>query len=73
MANEEDDPFAALAALFSNGPRVPHRRRYVLEHIDGEWVFVREKCDLMFDEIIDGLFGPDPEVDPDRKYVLKLP
>jgi hypothetical protein len=63
-----------LAELFSNLPSAPSRRcrKYVLEYLDGEPVFrlaeapskstlPRDEIEVVFDEMMVELFGPDPD------------
>jgi hypothetical protein len=79
MADHEltpDEAFRALGELFSKLPSPPNRgcRKYVLEYQDGKPVFrlaeapnkltlPRDEFDLMFDEVMAELFGPDRDGD----------
>jgi hypothetical protein len=79
MADHEltpDEAFRALADLFSNLPSAPKPRcrKYVLEYQDGEPVFrlaempnkptlPRSDIEVVFDEVMVELFGPDPDGD----------
>ena len=72
MATEEDDPFTALGRIVSAAKRWPRRRTYVLEQIDGEWVFRREEVELIVENIFEEIFGRDPDPDDDRRYGFKL-
>jgi hypothetical protein len=71
MGTEEDDAAAALLALFSKEPPRAHRK-YVLEHIDGEWVFRQDEISRAFEEAMERAFGPDPEK-ADWPRAFKLP
>jgi hypothetical protein len=70
---EDDADAAALLALISSLPKIPRRRTYALEHIDGEWVFRRLELELVFDEVMEEIFGPDPALHDDRRSGFKLP
>jgi hypothetical protein len=53
-------------------PKIPRRRTYTLEHIDGEWVFRRLKLELMFEQAMEETFGPDPALHDERRAGFKL-
>ena len=63
-----DEADAALFELLASLPTPPRFRSYVLEHIDGEWVFRRREIELAIEEVL----GPDAEGDDDRRYGFKL-
>jgi hypothetical protein len=67
-----DEADAALTAWVKTLPHYPGRRTYLLEHIDGEWIFRRHEIELMVEEAIEEAFGLDPEPDDDRRYGFKL-
>ncbi len=54
------------------GPHRPGRRTYVLEQIDGDWVFRRLEMELMVEEAFEEAFEADPEAHDDRRYGFKL-
>jgi hypothetical protein len=79
MADHELTPEEGLRLLDElfgsedpNAPPTRGRRKYVLEHLDGEPVFrlaevsnkpalPRDDFDVAFDEVMVELFGPDPD------------
>jgi hypothetical protein len=79
MADHELTPEEGLRLLDElfgsedpNAPPTRGRRKYVLEHLDGEPVFrlaevsnkpalPRDEFDVAFDEVMAELFGPDPD------------
>src|SRR6266480_6337184 len=79
MADHEltpDEAARALAEIFSNLPSAPKRRsrKYLFEYQDGEPVFrladmpskptiPRDEIDVVFDEMMVELFGPDTDGD----------
>lgn len=73
MGTPEDDADAALRTWITRLPKSHGCRTYVLEHIDGEWVFRRDEVELIFDKVFEELFGPDPEAHDDRRTGFKLP
>ena len=71
---EYEEAVQRLAEIFSNLPSAPHRRcrKYFLEYPDGEPVFrfadipskptlPRDEIEVVFDEVMVELFGPDPD------------
>jgi hypothetical protein len=74
--SEYEEAIQRLAEIFSNLPSAPKRRcrKYFLEYPDGEPVFrlaempskptaPRHEFDVIFDEVMVELFGPDPDGD----------
>jgi hypothetical protein len=57
---EADAAMRALVELFSGPKRHGGWRTYVLEHVDGEWVFRPHEFDAIFDAILE---APDPDLD----------
>ena len=53
-------------------PHRPGRRTYVLECIDGEWVFRRRENELIVEKAFEEVFRPDPEANDDRRHGFKL-
>ncbi len=63
---------AKLGAWIKTLPHRPGRRTYVLEQIDGDWVFRRLEMELMVEEAFEEAFEADPEAHDDRRYGFKL-
>ncbi len=57
VESKADAADRALLELLSTLPKIPGRRTYVLEHIDGEWVFRRHEIELVFDDAMEEAFG----------------
>jgi hypothetical protein len=68
-----DEADAALTEWVKSLPHWQPRRTYLLEHVDGEWVFRRHGIELMVEEVFEEVFGADPEAHDDRRYGFKLP
>jgi hypothetical protein len=60
-------------AFINSLPKIPRRRTYTREHIDGEWVLRRLDLELAFDEAMEEMFGPDPALHDERRTGFKLP
>jgi hypothetical protein len=67
------DDAQALLDIIRSSPKIPPRRTYTLEHIDGEWVFRRNESELDVDAALEAAFGLEPDPDDDRRYGFKLP
>jgi len=67
------DAAQALLAIIRSSPKIPPRRTYTLEHVDGEWVFRRNESELAVDAALEAAFGLEPDPDDDRRYGFKLP
>jgi hypothetical protein len=65
-----DDVLTAqeLLDLVRSLPKIPDRRTYTLEYINGDWVFRRRETELAFDLAMEEVFGVQPDPDDDRRF-----